>query len=142
MATHGVSSHLRHVVEFYECFLDGLRFMRVDYDGRKRDVSMESSREAAVERICSVIGRLETAPELQLDNVLFVRMENSSALDRGDQYLMSSVGRELMTLSSHTVHHFALVAIMLRSHGMAIDADFGVAPATLRHREQAAAAAA
>ena len=45
----------------------------------------------------------------------------------------SSISRELQVLSSHTVHHFALIAMTLRMHGVEIDSDFGMAPSTLRY---------
>ncbi len=135
LAPHRVCSHLRHVVEFYECFLDGLESTHIDYDARKRDLFIESSPSAAATRICSVVDRLENEPALQFDNVLFVRIEDADGLHLADPYLMSSVGRELMTLSSHTIHHFALISMTMRSHGIAMDPDFGMAPSTLRHRE-------
>ena len=67
-------------------------------------------------------------------------MEDSGGYELGDPFLMSSVGRELLTLSTHTIHHFALIAITLRAHGVAVDPDFGVAPSTLRHRQKTRAA--
>jgi hypothetical protein len=45
----------------------------------------------------------------------------------------SSISRELQVLSSHTIHHFALIAITLRMHGVEMDPDFGMAPSTLRY---------
>ncbi|MFT5050292.1 MAG: hypothetical protein ACI8QZ_001693 [Chlamydiales bacterium] len=36
---------------------------------------------------------------------------------------------------SHTVHHFALIAVILRLDGRSVRARFGVTPSTLRHRE-------
>src|SRR5437868_6078396 len=45
-----VGSHLRHVLEFYECFLDGIERRRIDYDARRRDETVENSRLAAAER--------------------------------------------------------------------------------------------
>ena len=43
------------------------------------------------------------------------------------------ISRELQVLSSHTVHHFALIAVTLRMHGVEMDPDFGMAPSTLRY---------
>lgn len=136
MAPHRVGSHLRHIVEFYECFLDGLDPTHIDYDARRRDLTLESSVAVAADRICRIIVRLESEAALQHDGVLFVRMEDAAGFDLVDPFLMSSVARELMTLSSHTIHHFALIAMTLRAHGVAVNPDFGVAPSTLRHREQ------
>ena len=130
-----VSSHLRHVIEFYECFLDGLERAHIDYDARRRDESIESSRAAAARRISLVIERLESEPPLWNDGFLFVKAEDADSMKLQDPFLLSSVGRELGVLSSHTVHHFALIAIALRAHGIEPGAEFGVAPSTLRFRE-------
>lgn len=132
-----VSSQLRHVIEFYECFLEGLASSHVDYDARRRDVSIEASREAAAARIRRLIERLESNAGLSSENVLFVRAEDADGLGLADPFVLSSVARELLALSSHTVHHFALIAMTLRAHGVAVDPDFGVAPSTIRHRERA-----
>src|SRR5262245_24831103 len=96
-----VSCHLRHIIEFYECFLDGLAAQHVDYDSRRRDRALESSRTVASARILSLIERLEP---LHSDAPLSVQAESA------DAYLHSSIGRELQSLSSHTIHHFALIA--------------------------------
>jgi len=39
----------------------------------------------------------------------------------------------LQVLSSHTVHHFALIAMTLRLHGVEMEPGFGMAPSTLRY---------
>jgi hypothetical protein len=128
-----VSGHMRHIIEFYECFLDGLPAGRIDYDARKRDQTMERSAVAADARIHELSDRLRTAPELRGDALVWVRLEESCAT--------SSVGRELQVLSSHTVHHFALIALTLHAHGVSVDPKFGVATSTLRYREAKAEAA-
>jgi hypothetical protein len=128
LAPQLVGGHFRHVLEFYECFLDGLESSRVDYDARKRDEAVEQSRWAAAARIRSLIGRLEGAP--LHDSPLEVRMENSV----DDIFLHSSIGRELQALSSHTIHHFALIAMLLRLHGFEVDPSFGMSPSTLQYQ--------
>src|SRR5438132_13985534 len=59
LAPHKAGGHLRHILEFYECFLSGLAGARIDYDARKRDLSVETSRTDARRRIGSLIHRLE-----------------------------------------------------------------------------------
>jgi len=130
LAPHRVGSHLRHVLEFYECFLSGLEASRIDYDARKHDETLERNRHSAAAKICSIIQRLEEASSLPEDSRLAVRMENA---DEG-VYLSSSVGRELQALSSHTIHHFALIAVTLRLHGLEVDPTFGMSPSTLRYQ--------
>jgi hypothetical protein len=43
------------------------------------------------------------------------------------------MARELGMLLSHTVHHYALIAMLLRARGIEPPADFGVAPSTRAH---------
>jgi uncharacterized damage-inducible protein DinB len=130
LAPHRVGSHLRHVLEFYQCFLDGLAKSRIDYDARKRDEAIERKREFAVASIRSIISLLDEVSSFDSDWKLAVRMENADE----DVYLTSSVGRELQVLSSHTIHHSALIAITLRLHGIDVDPNFGMSPSTLRYQ--------
>jgi hypothetical protein len=140
LAPHKVGSHLRHILEFYECFLAGLPASHVDYDARKRDISVERSRQAARERISSLIRAFESESALRTDSTIGVRIEDAGAFRIPEPFLISSVGRELQVLSSHTIHHFALLAMTLRALGVAVDPDFGMAPSTLRYLDTQAGA--
>src|SRR5215831_7654365 len=122
---------MRHVLEFYECFLNGLGKGRIDYDSRKRNHILEKSRSAAVETAQRLICELEQARDLPGDCFLSVRMEDSE----DEVWLASSFARELQSLASHTIHHFALIAMTLRLHGVNVDPDFGVSPSTLSYRK-------
>jgi hypothetical protein len=140
-APHKASSHLRHILEFYECFLDGVACGRVDYDSRKRDLSIETSRLAATSRIREIVSRLLDLAAAA-DSVIRVRVEDAEAIGLESASLISSVARELQTLSSHTIHHFALIAMTLRAHGVRLDPRFGMAPSTLRYQDRIKAEAA
>jgi hypothetical protein len=69
-------------------------------------------------------------------------MEDAEGTGVEDDLLDSSVGRELQVLSSHTIHHFALIAFTLRVLGIEVDRNFGMAPSTLRYEQNAKADAA
>jgi hypothetical protein len=130
-APHRVGAHLRHILEFYQCFLDGLDSSHIDYDSRRRDESIEGSRHTASIAIRSIIHALSARAEQE--RIVWVRMEDAEASGVRDDFMESSMSRELQVLSSHTVHHFALIAMALRAHGVQIDPEFGMAPSTLRH---------
>ncbi|MBZ5633746.1 MAG: hypothetical protein LAO55_11545 [Acidobacteriia bacterium] len=106
----------------------------MDYDARQRSHSVETSRDAASDKISSILRRLEDNPWIHSDSVMFVRMENAEEGRVENPFLRSSVSRELQALSSHTIHHFALIAITLRLHGFDVDPDFGMSPSTLRYQ--------
>jgi hypothetical protein len=141
-APHRAGAHLRHILEFYQCFLQGVEDFHIDYDARRRDELIEQSRTAAAASIRAIIQTLETAPALRKESIIWVRMEDAEASPVSEQFMESSISRELQVLSSHTVHHFALMAMTLRMHGVAMDPEFGVAPSTLRHMASKAAEAA
>jgi hypothetical protein len=130
-----VGAQLRHVIEFYESFLDGLTGPSIDYDARKRDVSIEQSRSAALARIESLKRRLSVLEWGDGDIPLRVVAE-----DAPEYSMWSTVCRELQALRSHTIHHFAVIAMALHAWGIAVDPDFGVAPSTLATRAASKAA--
>jgi hypothetical protein len=132
-APHRAGAHLRHVLEFYQCFLTGLEISRIDYDARRRDEAIECSRDAASAAIASIIRSFETCQELREERMIRVRMEDAEASAVRDSFMESSISRELQVLSSHTIHHFALIAMTLRMHNVEMDPDFGMAPSTLRY---------
>lgn len=138
---HRVGGHLRHILEFYECFFDGIASGVIDYDARKRNVLVEESRSYAAQTALGVIHKLEWLRKANDAAAVFVRMEDALGADISDSLLASSVERELQMLSSHTIHHFALIAMTLSAHGEAVHEDFGMAPSTLRHLAGAATCA-
>ena len=127
-----IGCHLRHILEFYECLLEGVATGVIDYDARRRDAAVEQSRAVAAARIQHLKAALFGSAAFPGSMAVQVRMEDAGA---ADPLLLSTFARELQVLSSHTVHHFAIVACALRDAGMPMDAEFGVAPSTLRYRQ-------
>jgi hypothetical protein len=67
---------------------------------------VERSRQAARGRIRSLIRAFESESALRTDSMIRVRIEDSAGSRIPEPFLISSVGRELQVLSSHTIHHF------------------------------------
>ncbi|HXV76404.1 MAG TPA: DinB family protein [Candidatus Polarisedimenticolaceae bacterium] len=130
----GVGAQLRHCLDFYDCFLAGITERAIDYNRRKRDTRAETDRSHAAERLHKV---RETLLRLTADTgtrPLRVRAECGAA--GAAEWSDSSVARELQFLVSHTIHHYALIAMMLRTQGYDVareQPDFGIAPSTLAH---------
>lgn len=130
-----VGGHLRHDLDHYRSFLAGLGTGRVDYDSRQRDPRIEKERGYAVHQIRDVLAELEMIVVEDLAGEMWVKMDSDNKRAEAADWYRSSVGRELQFLVSHTVHHNAIVAVMLRLRGVEPDKDFGVAPSTLRYQE-------
>lgn len=128
-----VGPHLRHCVDAYGCLLGGLEDKSVDYDARGRDPRLESERAAgleALERLVEGLGRLAVVdPEIELN----VRIDTPAGAQGPEAASRSTLHRELQFLVGHTVHHFALIALILRQKGFDPGREFGVAPSTLAH---------
>ena len=138
---YGIASHLRHCLDFYISFLDGIGMGRIDYDSRTRDSRLEKDRTFAIAKMESIVDALERLPEVEVDIPLKVRLEDSGDAGDPSSWSDSSVKRELQSLVSHTVHHYALIALMLQLKGFVIPEDFGVAPSTLKHWKKVSACA-
>jgi uncharacterized damage-inducible protein DinB len=129
-----IGAHVRHLLEHYEILIRDAG-SAVDYDHRARDPEVESCPEAARLRLRSARERLRQLAAHHAGTTLpILYTPAGSAHARGQMALRSSLARELMFLHSHTVHHMALIAVLGRQRGLTLDDDFGVAPATLRHR--------
>ncbi len=123
-----IGGHLRHALDHYVSFNAGLDSGRIDYEARARDTRLERERDYALASITSTIARLNQESASLHEFPIQVRLENQT-----NAWAPSSIRRELQFLLSHTIHHWALVAVCARSLGVPPPADFGIAPSTLRH---------
>ncbi len=128
-----LGGHFRHVVEHYEEFLRGLESGHIDYEARQRDSAVENDSGVARARLLSLVQALEQV-SLAPNRSLKVRVETAPP-GATEPWTDSSLLRELEMLLSHTVHHYALIAISCRLLGNEPGSDFGMAPSTLRHRQ-------
>ncbi len=130
-----VGTHVRHVLDHYESFLGGLESGRIDYDRRELERAVELDPVLARERLEACAVRLERFSAHDLDRPLVVCTASAPGRSREGA---SSLSRELQFLASHTVHHYALIAVLVRLWGVAPDDDFGAAPSTLAYEQCAA----
>ncbi|HMV83091.1 MAG TPA: DinB family protein [Blastocatellia bacterium] len=132
IAQSGVGGHLRHCLDFYDSFLRGVGEGKIDYDCRERNVLIEKDRAAAATKIESIIRRLGELRTANGEQPLLVKLEGEQAGEAA-AWSHSSISRELQFLLSHTVHHYALMAMLLRVQGVELPPEFGVAPSTLKY---------
>jgi len=135
---NGVGSHFRHIIDFYNCFLSSVATGSVNYALRERNHIVEVNGPLAAVEIETIIRALERLSPADCQKQLRVMAEDSSASIGSARWGRSSVTRELQHLLSHTVHHYALIALALRLQGFAPPEEFGVAPSTLAYWKQTA----
>lgn len=126
----GIGRHLRHVLEMYRCLLEAGE--EVDYTARPRDPRLEQDRSEALSAIRAIDAGLAA---LGADRELRAWSGDSPG-SPGHEFSASSLNRELRHLCEHTVHHFALISLLLRQMDLPVSPDFGVASSTLKHQSR------
>ncbi|HMU83583.1 MAG TPA: DinB family protein [Leptospiraceae bacterium] len=121
-----VGSHMRHILDFYRCFLRDEPAGSIDYDLRERNSESERLLDLARRELELVRERLRGLRWTENEPVQ-VKVEASHPVE----FVTSTREREIQFLISHTVHHFALISYILAERGFAVPADFGIAPSTL-----------
>jgi hypothetical protein len=123
-------------VEHFICLARGLDAGLVDYDARDRDESIERDPDRFREVLAQVCRKLRELPPAALKRRIAVRQ--TAALDAGPSRLESTVERELVFLSSHTIHHLAVVISLCREQGVELPEDLAIAFSTAAYRQAAA----
>jgi hypothetical protein len=126
-----VGAHLRHVIEHYEALLQPKSPGVVDYDQRPRDRELQTNPDVALRRLHALLRRLNDWTA-DLGTIVQVRGRGGLAGDFGFA-VSSSVGRELVFVTSHAIHHYALLKPHCMQRGIPIAAEFGRAPSTVAH---------
>jgi len=118
-----VGGHVRHCLDHVAALVSGLETGYIDYDARVRGTAIESRRETALAEIARLAARLESVARCSPDTPVWVDVGSAD-------FAPSTLARELAFVSSHTIHHFALVALLLHDVGVRVPPRFGYAPST------------
>ncbi len=132
----GVGKHFRHIIDHYQSLLN-CDMTQINYDERKREERLENDRLYAIQKMDDLINDLESLGNKPDIFDAELRVYSNEGIDiEIIPYSISSVRRELQFLISHTVHHYALIAMILKSIGFNLPDDFGVAPSTLNYHNE------
>lgn len=129
-----IGGHCRHIIDHYRQFFDAFNHPRlVNYDARLRDPELENDVGKAVAAIEGIIATLRENQMMDPGTECSVC---SGQTDPPVESVPSSVGRELLFTLSHSIHHYAIIAVICRTVAIPVSNDFGVAPSTLEHRRR------
>ena len=125
-----IGEHMRHIIELFGCLLENYEYGLINYDGRKRDLLLQTDKNEAIAIIEKYLLEIDKPNKpLSLTHNCFSSIE----------LLQTNYFRDLIYNLEHSLHHQALIKVTLHSlPNIKIPSSFGVAPSTLEYRKQCA----
>lgn len=123
-----VGEHVRHCLDHARALVSGASHDELTYDSRLRGTHVETDPRAATDEIDRLCLDLEDVDELTLERP--IRLRSITHRDGPATKVATTVGREVAFVIQHTIHHCAIVAILLDGLGVAVPERFGYAPST------------
>ena len=121
-----IGQHYRHIIEMFQCLIEGYNDSIVCYENRKRNSRLETDLDFAQYTIQSYICKVA----LQEKHLVFKSMLHNHDLS-------TTYYRELIYTIDHCVHHQAIIKIgMIFLGKQAPDNEFGVSKSTLMAKQQ------
>jgi hypothetical protein len=128
-----IGGHYRHCLDHFRSLLDSVLEGDLNYDHRERGTLVETDRFAALNATRALREGYEQLPTEGLQRELGVTCKTSYAAI-GSQAAVSTVGREIMYVVAHAVHHYALIGIMGGLMNLKMPPGFGFAPSTAKYQ--------
>jgi uncharacterized damage-inducible protein DinB len=125
-----IGAHVRHCLDHVDALLTGMDGFEMTYDSRARGTAAETDPLIAMIEIDRLCVELDDLSEQTLTRPVALR----SVAQRGrvPVRVSSTLGREVAFVIQHTIHHCAILAILLELVGMDVSNGFGYAPSTPR----------
>lgn len=125
-----IGQHVRHVIELFLELEKGYETGYVNYDKRKRDYTIETDKDVAIELLHKIYFRLNR-PDKNL-----MLEANHDGDSNNTVFISTNYFRELIYNLEHTVHHMALIRVGISEvSGVIVTDDFGVATSTIKYKK-------
>lgn len=126
--------HVRHIIEFFTCLLQGSKSGKVNYDLRAHDKLIETDPDLAISHIRMLQNFMSEVPPAG-------KLILETAYHHQDNVWLpveTTFDRELAYCIDHAIHHMAMIKMGLPSVAPEVvtDPGFGTAFSTQRHHKQ------
>jgi uncharacterized damage-inducible protein DinB len=130
---NSIGKHVRHILDLFDCMIQGSETGFIEYDNRKRAIEIEASNELAQEKIISIISNIQ---DLDLNRLVTLKQK----LANESLEIQTQIQRELLYNIEHTIHHLAIIRIGIEQNfpEISLPKNFGIAYSTIQHCEQQA----
>jgi uncharacterized damage-inducible protein DinB len=124
-----IGGHVRHTLDHVAAVVSARGDAALSYDHRSRGTAVEHDPEAAIHEILRLEVALQRWPARTLQQPIAVTSQLTTSGEGVTGW--STLARELAFVVSHTVHHQAMIALLLEMQGLAVENErFGYAPST------------
>jgi len=127
-----IGMHYRHVLEHFQCLIEGIQTGRIDYDHRLRNSELENSLDAAFLATSNLIDTFRNLPVGVLQRECTVTYSVGYGED-GPEEVRSTLAREVAFCVGHATHHYAILKPLCAQLAVKLPYEFGIAPSTLKH---------
>ena len=122
-----IGSHIRHILDFYDCILEGYSNEFIVLTNRARDTRMHEDCDYAFKNVERIINSLNQLSQINPNLTITV----SDDLGLGKVDIEYTLGAILAQANSHAIHHYAIINYILESLKISIKDDtFGYNPTT------------
>jgi hypothetical protein len=128
LSSASIGEHSRHIIELFQCLDNNYESGFVNYDNRKRNISIQTDTDFAIKQIIIIQNNIEKPNK---------KLHLQQIIDGQELLIESNYNRELLYNLEHCVHHQALIKVaVLMSSTITIDENFGVARSTIEYRNK------
>jgi len=122
-----IGGHIRHIMDVYDCFFEGIDGGNIDLTARKRNPLAEQEIEVGIQYIEKTIEKVIRLSEEQLEHLVLV----TDDLGEGKITASYTVCAILIQAHSHATHHYASIGYIIHQLGIELpDDSFGFNPTT------------
>jgi uncharacterized damage-inducible protein DinB len=123
-----IGEHVRHCLDHIGALVAATASRPLSYDRRERGSASERDQAEALRWIMRLKSAVDRWGERRMDEPISV----VSMLTASGESVAgwSTLGRELAFVNSHTIHHQAMIAVLLSLAGLEVPDRLGLAPAT------------
>ena len=127
-----IGEHTRHCLDHFICLLRGVDCGIVEYDARDRDPQLEQNPIIARQSLDMIYQNLSSISSDRLLKPLVITQ--IPAPEVSPQEIPTTLMRELAFLSSHSIHHLAVMAEIARQQNVIIPEHLTLAYSTAAYR--------
>ena len=128
-----IGAHTRHIMEFYQCLLQGAAEGIINYDARCRNMQIQENLDYTLHLVDDICQDLENWQNKTESLQLAVQFGKDAL-----QWIPTNFLREEIYLIEHSVHHFALIRIGIQESfsNIPVAENFGIAYSTIAFKKE------